>query len=97
MKKVLLGNTGIEVSIAGIGVLPIGPSQLALPVDEGAKIIQYAFDHDMNFIDTAQYYRTYPYIRKAMESGNYKDVIVCSKCLEADYESMMDAVQEARA
>ncbi|MBQ6833919.1 MAG: aldo/keto reductase [Lachnospiraceae bacterium] len=97
MKKVLLGNTGIEVSIAGIGVLPIGPSQLALPVDEGAKIIQYAFDHDMNFIDTAQYYRTYPYIRKALESGDYKDVIVCSKCLEPDYESMMDAIQEARA
>ena len=53
VKKVLLGNTGIEVSIAGIGILPMGPSQLALPVDVGAKIIKYAFDHGMNFIDTA--------------------------------------------
>lgn len=96
MKKVLLGNTGIEVSIAGIGVLPIGPSQLALPVEEGATIIRYAFDHGMNFIDTAQYYRTYPYIRKALESGDYRDVIVCSKCLEPDYDSMMDAIEEAR-
>ena len=43
LKKVLLGNTGIEVSIVGFGVLPIGPSQLALPVEEGAEIIKYAF------------------------------------------------------
>ena len=97
MKKVLLGNTGIEVSIAGIGVLPIGPSQLALPVDTGAEIIRYAFDHGMNFIDTAQYYRTYPYIRKALENGNYNHVVICSKCLEPDYDSMMYAILEARS
>ena len=97
LKKVLLGNTGIEVSIAGIGILPMGPSQLALPVKEGAEIIKYAFDHGMNFIDTAQYYRTYPYIRTALESGNYEDVVICSKCLEPDYDSMMEAIEEARA
>ena len=55
MKKVMLGNTGIEVSIVGFGVLPIGPSQLALPVDQGAEIIKYAFRNGINFIDTAQY------------------------------------------
>ncbi|MBR0306017.1 MAG: aldo/keto reductase, partial [Lachnospiraceae bacterium] len=96
MKKVLLGNTGIEVSIAGFGILPMGPSQLALPVEEGAEIIRYAFDHGMNFIDTAQYYRTYPYIRKALEGGDYEHVIICSKCLEDDYDSMMEAIEEAR-
>ena len=96
MKKVLLGNTGIEVSIAGYGILPMGPSQLALPVDVGAGIIRYAFDHGINFIDTAQYYRTYPYIKKALDGGSYADVVVCSKCLEPDYESMMEAIEEAR-
>ena len=96
MKKMLLGNTGIEVSVAGFGILPMGPSQLALPVEEGAKIIRYAFDHGINFIDTAQYYRAYPYISKALESGAYDDVIICSKCLEADYDSMMEAIDEAR-
>lgn len=96
MKKVTLGNTGIQVSIAGFGVLPIGPSQLALPVEEGARIIQYAFDRGINFIDTAQYYRAYPYINKALETGKYDDVVVCSKCLEEDYDSMMEAVWEAR-
>ena len=96
MKKVLLGNTGIEVSIAGFGILPMGPSQLALPVEEGAKIIQYAFERGINFIDTAQYYRAYPYISKALECGKYDDVVICSKCLEVDYDSMMEAIEEAR-
>ena len=96
MKKVLLGNTGIEVSIAGFGILPMGPSQLALSVEEGAEIIRYAFDHGMNFIDTAQYYRTYPYIKKALDGGNYDHVVICSKCLGGDYDSMMEAIEEAR-
>ena len=53
MKKKILGNTGIEVSIAGFGVLPMGPSQLALPVEEGAEIIRYALKNGINFLDTA--------------------------------------------
>ena len=65
MKKVPLGQTGLTVSVAGFGVLPIGPSQLALPVEEGAAILRYALDRGINFIDTAQYYRTYPYTLRA--------------------------------
>ncbi len=96
MKKVLLGNTGIEVSIAGFGVLPIGPSQLALPVEEGAKIIKHAISCGINFLDTAQYYRTYPYISKALEGECYDDLVICSKSLCWDYEGMMAAILEAR-
>ena len=50
MKKVFLGNTGIEVSQVGFGVLPIGPSQLALPVEEGAEIIKYGMILDGDFL-----------------------------------------------
>lgn len=96
MQKKTLGNTGIKVSEAGFGVLPMGPSQLALPVDEGAKIIAYALEHGINFLDTAQYYRTYPYISRALEMGNFEDVVICSKSLCADYDGMMDAILEAR-
>ena len=62
-----LGQTDIYVSPVGIGVLPMGPAQLALPVEEGAQLIVYALSKGMNFIDTAQYYRTHPYIRRALE------------------------------
>ena len=96
MQKKKLGNTGIKVSIAGFGVLPMGPSQLALPVEEGAKIIAYALEHGINFLDTAQYYRTYPYISSALKMGSFEDVVICSKSLCEDYDGMMDAVLEAR-
>ena len=96
MKKKLLGNTGLEVSIAGFGVLPMGPSQLALPLEEGAEIIRYALQNGINFIDTAQYYRTYPYIRHALEMESFENLVICSKSLSWDYEGMMEAILEAR-
>ena len=96
LKKVLLGNTGIEVSIVGFGVLPIGPSQLALPVDEGAEIIKYAFRNGINFIDTAQYYRAYPYISKALEDNEFDNIVICSKSLTDDYDEMLEAIEEAK-
>lgn len=97
MKKAMLGSTGIEVSVVGFGVLPIGPSQLALPVEQGARIIRYALENGINFIDTAQYYRAYPYIGKALENSTYDDVVICSKSLSKDYDGMMDAIEEARS
>ena len=96
MKRVILGNTGIEVSVAGFGILPMGPSQLALPVADGAEIIKYAYKNGINFIDTAEYYRAYPYISKALESGELDDLVICSKSLSADYDGMMKAIYEAR-
>ena len=65
--QVLLGYTGLSVSRAGFGVLPMGPAQLALPLEEGARLISYAMDCGINFFDTAQYYRTYPYLRLALQ------------------------------
>ena len=99
MKKTMLGKTGLSVSIAGFGVLPMGPSQLALPVEKGANIIKYAVKHGINFLDTAQYYRTYPYIKEALKdlTIDEKDkLIICSKSLNWDYDGMMDAILEAR-
>ena len=49
MKKKILGNTDIRVSVAGFGVLPMGPSQLALPVEQGAGVIRYALEHGIQF------------------------------------------------
>lgn len=96
MQKKALGNTDIKVSVAGFGVLPMGPSQLALPVEQGAAVIRYALKRGFNFLDTAQYYRTYPYIKKALEHEGFDDVVISSKSLCTDYDGMMEAVLEAR-
>ena len=56
----MLGQTGLAVSCVGIGALPIGPGQLNLPLEEGSAVICDALRRGISFIDTAQYYRTYP-------------------------------------
>ncbi len=95
MKRNILGRTNIEVSLVGMGVLPIGPNQRALSLEEGADVIKYALEQGINFLDTAQYYKTYEYIRKALKGSNHEPVI-CSKSLCDDYKSMELAIEDAR-
>ena len=94
MKKNILGKTGIEVTQVGFGVLPMGPHQRNLSTEEGARILTYALERGINFIDTAQYYLTYPHIKEAL-SGFDGHPIISSKSLAHGYEEMEAAVSEA--
>lgn len=75
----ILGNSGLKVSRLCFGSLTIGPLQAGLDLEEGASVIREAFDMGVNFIDTAELYNTYDYIRKATE-GIRKDMIISTKC-----------------
>ena len=101
MQKQYLGNTGLQVSRAGFGVLPMGPSQLALPLEEGADLLLYGMEQGINFFDTAEYYQTYPYLRLAMDKWaaaghDPAELIISSKSLAADFDGMMEAIEDAR-
>ena len=100
MKTNQLGNTGIQVTPVGLGVLTIGNTQLDLPLHEGARIVRYAYDQGIRFFDTAQYYETYPYIREAFADldcsrENPDRPIIASKSLDLSYEEMEAAIEEA--
>ena len=95
MKRVILGNCGLEVSRLGMGVMPVGPNQLSLPLDEGAAVVRYALEAGIDFLDTAQYYHTYPYIKEALRGGHRRPVI-SSKSLAPDRRGMERAIEEAR-
>jgi aryl-alcohol dehydrogenase-like predicted oxidoreductase/NAD-dependent dihydropyrimidine dehydrogenase PreA subunit len=90
-----LGGTGITVSRLCFGVLTIGPLQANLAVSEGAGIIRYALEHGVNFMDTAQYYQTYPFIKEALK-GYHGQVIIASKSYAYTREMMEKSVEEAR-
>lgn len=92
----ILGNTGIEVTELCFGALPMGPLQKNLPVEESAEIIAYALENGVNFIDTAQMYKTYAPIKSAMEKTGIRPVIA-SKSTAASYEEMEKAIIEALA
>ena len=95
MKKKQLGNTGLMVTPVGFGVLTVGKTQLNYSVKEGAALLRYALDSGINFLDTAQYYETYPVIRKALKGLPF-DPVISSKCLGESYEEMTAAIEEAR-
>lgn len=94
MKKSFLGKTNIEVTELCFGVLPIGPLQKNVPVEEASEILADALRKGINFFDTAQMYKTYAPIRLAMEKTGIRPVIA-SKSVATTYEDMEAAIQEA--
>lgn len=99
MNRLELGKTGIMVSPVGMGTLTMGFSQKNLAIEDGAKVICHAVKSGINFLDTAQYYDTYQYIRPALdrlreESGDMP--VICSKTLETTREDVIAAVRECQ-
>jgi len=94
MEYRFLGNSDIKVSEFCLGALPMGPLQSDIGVKEGARIIRLALEQGVNFVDTAQMYKTYPHIRAAL-AGYSGQVVINSKSVAATYKEMEQAVQEA--
>ncbi|MGE5396582.1 MAG: aldo/keto reductase [Chitinophagales bacterium] len=90
-----LGRTGIQVSRLCFGVLTMGPLQENLDIEEGAELIRYAWAKGLNFLDTAEIYQTYPYIKKALQKKSIRPVI-CSKSYAVSWQEMKESVERAR-
>lgn len=93
----ILGQTGLRVSRLCFGSLTIGPLQACLPEKEGAEVIVEAMDRGVNFIDTAELYKTYHYIKRALK-GRRSSIIISTKCYayseEGAEKSLMQALKE---
>lgn len=93
----ILGQSGLKVSRLCFGSLTIGPLQACLTEEAGAEVIAEALDRGVNFIDTAELYRTYPYIKRALK-GRRNNVIISTKCYayseEGAEKSLMQALKE---
>ncbi len=66
--QVVLGKTGIRCSLLGFGTgTHGGRDQRSLGYEEFTRLIRYAYDHGITYIDTAQNYRTHEYVRRAIQ------------------------------
>lgn len=95
MEYVELGRTGIKVSRLCLGTLPLGPLQAHLDVRAGAQVIRMALELGINFLDTAEIYGTFPYIRKALR-GWPEPVVIATKSYAYTWEGMKESLEEAR-
>lgn len=94
MKKNILGQTGLEVTELCFGALPMGPLQKDMPVEESARVVEAALKGGINFIDTAQGYKTYEPIRRALKKVDERPIIATKSPVKT-YEEMQKAVDEA--
>lgn len=90
-----LGNTGLTVSRLCFGSLTMGPLQAGFDPDEAGEILAYAFSKGINFVDMAQLYGVYPYVRKGLKQAK-NDIIIVSKAYAYEYQMAVDAVEDAR-
>lgn len=95
MKYSELGNTGIITSNICFGSLTMTPFQSNLTIKEGAYLIEHAFNNGINFIDTAQLYDNYNYIREALKGFSRNDLIISTKSYAWNRKLAEDALKEA--
>jgi len=90
MHKRLLGNTGFEVSIIGIGGIPIQKVDESIAVN----IMKAANEQGINFIDTARGYgKSEELIGYGLEACGRENWIVATKSPIRDYQGMKEEIR----
>ncbi len=81
MEYTTLGRTGLRVSIMGIGCG--GPSRLGISTgsseEESIAIIKHALASGINFIDTAEFYKTEKIVGKAVKGFDREKLVLSTK------------------
>jgi predicted aldo/keto reductase-like oxidoreductase len=78
--QVTLGKTGIKLSRLGFGTgSDNGHAQTALGRDDFTKLIHYAYDQGITYIDTAQAYATFDWIGDAIKGLPREKLFIQSK------------------
>jgi aryl-alcohol dehydrogenase-like predicted oxidoreductase len=95
MKNVVLGNTNINVSKLCFGSLTMTPFQANLSVAEGAYLIEYGFEHGINFLDTAEIYDNYAYIKQALLGIRREEYTIATKTYAYTKEMAQDSLEKA--
>ncbi len=94
MEYNFLGKTDINVSKLCFGSLTISSLQSNLPIKLGVSIIEAAFEKGINFIDTAELYDNYSYIKAAIK-GKREKVIISTKCYAYTEEGAQKSLKKA--
>ena len=81
MEYTTLGRTGLKVSVMGVGCG--GPSRIGKSTgsteEESIAIIKHGLNSGINFIDTAEIYRTEKIVGKGIEGFNRENLVLSTK------------------
>lgn len=89
MKYVTLGKTGLNVSVVGLGGIPIQRTD----VEEAKAVVKECMNHGINYLDTARGYT----VSEAFFGEALKEVrdqwVIATKSMARDYESMKKDIE----
>lgn len=91
MQKRTLGRTGLEVSIVGMGGIPM----MRCSDEEGVALYSYAMDRGINYFDAARGYTDCHARLGPALKGRRDQVIVASKDGAATEQQMMEAIEDS--
>jgi aryl-alcohol dehydrogenase-like predicted oxidoreductase len=75
----VLGKTGLEVSVLGLGCGTIGFGNV--PLQEGMAVVRHALDSGITYIDTAHHYESEPIVGDALR-GRRSSVVLATKTVK---------------
>ncbi len=94
--QVTLGKTGINLSRLGIGTgTNSGEIQRALGHAEFNRLIRYAYDQGITYIDTAESYKTHEWVREAIRGLPREKLFIQTK-MSGVPEKPMDVIDRFR-
>jgi predicted aldo/keto reductase-like oxidoreductase len=92
MKKRLLGNTGMEVSVIGFGGIPIQH----VSEKEAINLILECKKQGINFIDTARVYTvSEKLIGKGLREAGRENFYIASKAMNYTYDGMKSSIEDS--
>lgn len=89
-----LGLTDLKVSPICFGTLTISPLQRNFSPLEGNTLLTKAYELGINFVDTAEIYQTYGYIKESIKSSGFRPVIA-TKAYCHDEKTATASVEKA--
>ncbi|MHB1037487.1 MAG: aldo/keto reductase [Pirellulales bacterium] len=90
---VKLGRSGLQPTVLGMGTGTVGGSQQrALGFDGFTKLIRYGLDRGIRYIDTADAYKTHPYVRRALEGVARDKYFIQTKTFSRDPQKVQDDI-----
>ena len=89
-----IGARGPVASRLLFGTLTMGPGQRDLPPERGGELICYAAEKGSDFLDTAEYYHTYPHVKEALKVK--PNLVVCTKSYAYDRDGAKRSVELAQ-
>jgi len=97
LPRVLLGNTGLEVSRLCFGTLGLSPYHGGPAREAGAALLYEAWQRGVTFFDTADLYRTYDHLAGLLERVPRHRVVLASKSYAVSAAEMREDVGRALA